>query len=60
MRLGLGICLFHMGQYDRARAAYERVLQLDPNNCDALLGLAILEFSLAASGNTNGSLFQHP
>jgi Tfp pilus assembly protein PilF len=53
MRLGLGICLFQMGQFDRARAAYERVLQLDPANCDALLGLAVLELNSAPSGKAN-------
>ena len=45
VRLGLAACHFRLGHFDRARAAYERTLQLNPDCCEALLGLAVLSFN---------------
>ncbi|KAM1173948.1 hypothetical protein TB2_026133 [Malus domestica] len=43
VRLGIGLCRYKMGQFDKARQAFERVLQLDPENVEALVALAILD-----------------
>ncbi len=45
MRLGLAACFFRAGQMDLAQAAYDRVLELEPSNADALLGLATLHLN---------------
>ncbi|GBF96613.1 hypothetical protein Rsub_09359 [Raphidocelis subcapitata] len=45
VRLGLAACFFRAGAMDRAQSAYERVLELDPSNADALLGLATLHLN---------------
>ena len=42
MRLGIGACLFQLGDFPRARLAFRRVLQLSPGNTAALVGLAVL------------------
>eukprot|EP00798_Chlamydomonas_sp_ICE-L_P008150 gene8150-1403_t len=45
VRLGIAVCCFRMGKMTSAQAAYERVLQLDPECADALLGLAAIKFN---------------
>jgi len=40
-----------LGRADVAKTAFERVLQLDPNNVDAMVGLAVLEYN-------NGNLIE--
>lgn len=45
VRLGIAACNFRLGSFHKAKAAYERVLQLDPHCCEALLGLAVLSFN---------------
>ena len=45
IRLGIAACNFRLGSFHKAKAAYERVLQLDPHCCEALLGLAVLSFN---------------
>lgn len=45
VRLGLAACYFRLGQLERARKAYERVVQLSPTCAEALYGLAVLRFS---------------
>ena len=42
VRLGIGACQFHLGNFARARQAFRRVLQLSPGNTAALVGLAVL------------------
>jgi tetratricopeptide (TPR) repeat protein len=44
VRLGIAACYYRAGKLDAATAAYNRVLQLDGNNADALLGLAVIKF----------------
>lgn len=41
-RLGPAMCYFELGHMDAAKLAFERVLELDPSNVDAHLGLAVL------------------
>ncbi|XP_020084440.1 protein CTR9 homolog isoform X2 [Ananas comosus] len=43
VRLGIGFCRYRLGQYDRARQAFQRVLQLDPENVEALVALAVMD-----------------
>ncbi len=45
VRLGLAACYFRLGQLERAKKAYERVVQLSPGCAEALYGLAVLRFS---------------
>ena len=45
VRLGLAACYFRLGQLERAKRAYERVVQLSPSCAEALYGLAVLRFS---------------
>ena len=45
IRLGIAACNFRLGSFQSAKAAYERTLQLNPDCCEALLGLAVLSFN---------------
>ena len=45
VRLGIAACNFRLGSFKRAMAGYQRVLQLDPDCCEALLGMAVLSFN---------------
>ena len=45
VRLGLAACYLRLNNTTKAHAAFERVLQLDPSSCGALLGLAALALS---------------
>ncbi|KAM7513045.1 hypothetical protein LguiB_011920 [Lonicera macranthoides] len=46
VRLGIGLCRYKLGQYERAKQAFQRVLQLDPENIEALVALAILDLQV--------------
>ncbi|CAI9100700.1 OLC1v1037856C1 [Oldenlandia corymbosa var. corymbosa] len=43
VRLGIGLCRYKLGQFEKAKQAFERVLQLDNDNSDALVALAIMD-----------------
>ncbi|XP_042498406.1 protein CTR9 homolog [Macadamia integrifolia] len=43
VRLGIGLCRYKLGQFDNARQAFQRVLQLDPENVEALVALGIMD-----------------
>ncbi|MCO5577224.1 hypothetical protein L7F22_031049 [Adiantum nelumboides] len=45
VRLGLGICRYRLGQMKKARQAFERVLQLDPENVEALVALGVMDLN---------------
>eukprot|EP00250_Pteridium_aquilinum_P010972 c19754_g1_i1 orf=803-4069(-) len=45
VRLGLGICRYRLGQTKKARQAFERVLQLDPENVEALVALGVMDLN---------------
>jgi hypothetical protein len=49
VRLGLAACYFRAGEVGRATAAYERVLELNPNCVQAMLGLAVLKLTVDAT-----------
>ncbi|KAJ8641267.1 hypothetical protein MRB53_017961 [Persea americana] len=44
VRLGIGLCRYKLGQFEKARQAFQRVLQLDPENVEALVALGIIDF----------------
>lgn len=44
VRLGIAACYYRAGKLEAATTAYNRVLELDAGNADALLGLAIVKF----------------
>ncbi|GKV24763.1 hypothetical protein SLEP1_g34332 [Rubroshorea leprosula] len=43
VRLGIGLCRYKLGQFEKARNAFQRVLQIDPENVEALVALAIID-----------------
>ncbi|PIA27250.1 hypothetical protein AQUCO_08200042v1 [Aquilegia coerulea] len=43
VRLGIGHCRFKLGQLEKARQAFQRVLQLDPENVEALVALGMMD-----------------
>uniref|UniRef100_A0A1I7XTW2 TPR_REGION domain-containing protein n=1 Tax=Heterorhabditis bacteriophora TaxID=37862 RepID=A0A1I7XTW2_HETBA len=43
LRVGLGHCLARMGKTEKARLAFERALELQPDNVSALSAIAILD-----------------
>ncbi|KAL1452732.1 hypothetical protein WDU94_006936, partial [Cyamophila willieti] len=45
VRLGMGHCFMKLGNQEKARLAFERALELDPQCVGALVGLAILKFN---------------
>lgn len=51
VRLGIGLCRYKLGQIDKAKQAFQRVLQLDPENSDALVALGILDLQTSEASN---------
>eukprot|EP00698_Gefionella_okellyi_P013130 TRINITY_DN357_c0_g2_i1.p1 TRINITY_DN357_c0_g2~~TRINITY_DN357_c0_g2_i1.p1 ORF type:complete len:1117 (-),score=249.82 TRINITY_DN357_c0_g2_i1:1192-4497(-) len=49
VRLGIGLCLFQLKRYPEAQAAFNRVLELDPSNVDAMIGSALLTLTTGDS-----------
>lgn len=45
VRLGLGHCYYKLGKTEKAKAAFERALQLDNKCVGALIGLAVIELN---------------
>ncbi|KAL2327259.1 hypothetical protein Fmac_020686 [Flemingia macrophylla] len=43
VRLGIGLCRYKLGQFEKAQQAFERVLQANPENVEALVALAIMD-----------------
>eukprot|EP00854_Cymbomonas_tetramitiformis_P013235 gene13235-15642_t len=51
VRLGIALCHFKLKNYDSAKPAFKRVLQLDPRSVDAYVGLAVTEMNSGAPGS---------
>ena len=51
VRLGIAACQWRLGNMAQSRAAYQRVLALDPSNVDAMLGVALHQLN---SGTPEG------
>lgn len=45
VRLGIGHCFARLGNPQKARLAFQRALDLDPESVEALVGLAILDLN---------------
>ncbi|XP_070037333.1 protein CTR9 homolog isoform X2 [Nicotiana tomentosiformis] len=43
VRLGIGLCRYKLGQVEKAKQAFRRVLEANPENVEALVALAILD-----------------
>lgn len=43
VRLGIGLCRYKLGHFEKARQAFQRVLQLDSDNVEALVALGIMD-----------------
>ncbi|KAK8523258.1 hypothetical protein V6N13_113206 [Hibiscus sabdariffa] len=55
VRLGIGLCRYKLGQFQKARQAFQRVLELDSENVEALVALAIMDLQANnASGIQKG------
>ncbi|XP_071911195.1 protein CTR9 homolog [Coffea arabica] len=52
VRLGIGLCRYKLGQTEKAKQAFERVLQLDPENAEALVALGILDLQTKDAANS--------
>ncbi|KAM7256308.1 hypothetical protein ACFE04_012049 [Oxalis oulophora] len=50
IRLGIGLCRYKLGQFEKARLAFQRTLQLDPENAEALVALAVLDLQSNEGG----------
>lgn len=44
-RVGFGMASYRLGQTDRAKAAFRRAHEIDSENVDALVGIAVLEMA---------------
>jgi len=44
-RVGFGMACYKLGQIDRAKAAFRRAHDMDPENVEALVGIAVLEMA---------------
>ncbi len=42
-RVGFGLACYKLGQVDRARAAFRRAYDMDNNNVEAMVGIAVLD-----------------
>ncbi|KAG6539208.1 protein CTR9 homolog isoform X2 [Zingiber officinale] len=50
VRLGIGFCRYKLGQFEKARQAFQRVLQLDPENIEALVALGVMDLQTNEAG----------
>ena len=44
-RVGFGLACYRLGQVDRAKAAFARALDIDPENVEAMVGAAVLDMA---------------
>eukprot|EP00056_Hartaetosiga_gracilis_P009401 m.135058 g.135058 ORF g.135058 m.135058 type:complete len:1193 (+) comp13117_c0_seq8:51-3629(+) len=45
VRVGIGMCFAHLKNFEKAQLAFERALSLNPENDDALVGLAVIQMN---------------
>ena len=53
VRFGMGLCFMKLENFDKAKMAFERALQLDPKCVGALVGLAIMKLNTHRVSLTN-------
>ena len=51
-RVGFAVCCYQLGQVDRAKAAFRRALDLDPENVPAMVGAAVLDMASMVTTTT--------
>ncbi|XP_058186995.1 protein CTR9 homolog isoform X1 [Rhododendron vialii] len=51
VRLGIGLCRYKLGQFEKAKQAFHRVLQANPENVEALVALGILDLHTNEAGD---------
>ncbi|VFQ81333.1 unnamed protein product [Cuscuta campestris] len=56
VRLGIGLCRYKLGQFLKAKQAFQRVLELDPENVEALVALAILDLQTDEAGDIRSGM----
>ncbi|KAK1423878.1 hypothetical protein QVD17_19187 [Tagetes erecta] len=56
VRLGIGLCRYKLGQFERAKQAFHRVLQLDPENVEALVALGIVDLQSNEASAIRGAM----
>ncbi|KAG9160851.1 hypothetical protein Leryth_008663 [Lithospermum erythrorhizon] len=56
VRLGIGLCRYRLGQFDKAKLAFQRVLQLDPDNVEALIALGIMDLQTNDASSIRGGM----
>lgn len=56
VRLGIGLCRYKLGQFEKARQAFERVLQLDPENVEALVALGVMDLQANDAAGIRGGM----
>lgn len=54
-RVGLGLASYRLGQVDRAKAAFQRALAIDPECVEAMVGTALLGMAGVDENSTNFS-----
>jgi len=54
-RVGFGLACYRLGQVDRAKAAFARALEMDPENVDAMVGIAVLDMASLDETSTSFS-----
>ena len=45
IRFGIGLCYYRLGNINKATFAFQRVIELDPDNSMAKVGLAVVEMA---------------
>ncbi|CAH9084050.1 unnamed protein product [Cuscuta europaea] len=56
VRLGIGLCRYKLGQVMKSKQAFQRVLELDPENVEALVALAILDLQTNEAGDIKSGM----
>lgn len=44
IRFAIGICYYRLGNMEKARVAFERLLEIEPQNAMAMIALSIIEY----------------
>jgi RNA polymerase-associated protein CTR9 len=55
-RVGFAYTCYQLGQVDRAKAAFQRALQMDPECVEAMVGAAVLDMAGTGSGSTESAI----
>ena len=59
VRYGIGLCYYNLGNYTKARLAFQRLLEIEPNHSLAHAGLAIIELQIKVRAQANDRIVKH-